>query len=349
MSDQAAAAVEAPAPTEDQSMAELYDRLTAEGIEEEKPEEAPAQPESAPETAEEAPAEADAAEAGEAATDDAESEEGEPEPVEAPSDLPTTLRKQWANIPEEARDAVLSSHRELSRRMAEQGRALRPIHDVLIQAAQEIPTIRDMTPEQVARDVFSMARIQGELAQDPVKTLLGIAQRYGATEGIKQALGGQSPDNAAQQNMQLVQEVKQLRAMLQQQADPQALEQRVMQTMTVRETERMVQDYASGKEHWGDVENVIPQMIPVAQQMLGEGASAKDVLDRAYDMAIHAIPDLRAKVTVAAAPAPAQPDPARAAAQRKAKSVNVKSTSSGKPKPMNEDERLAAIWDKHKS
>lgn len=329
MTEAIAAVEQTPAPiSEDDALAVVWDNMTADGVEEE----------GAPEAqVEEAAAEVEA------------EPEAAPEPVDPPSDLPASIKAKWGDMPEDVREVVQASHRDLSRKLAEQGRvvsAARPIYDVLVQAAHEIPTIRNMTPQQVAQDVLQMARIQAQVANDPVKTLMGIAAQYGATEGLRAALGGQAAPEAAQMNMALVQEVRQLRAQLQQVATPAAIEARVQETITGKEVERMVLDYATSKPFWNDAEPIIAQMIPLALQKLGEQASRKDILDAAYDMAIHADPALREKVA-AAAKAPVQPDPARTVAQMRAKSVNVTSRP-GQGKPLTEDQALAAVWDKHR-
>ena len=317
-------AVETPsepvAVDEDAAMDAIYDKMADDGVEEEpapvveKPEE-PAEPALAQ--------------------------------ITTPPDLPAGIKEKWAEIPESAREAVLSSHRDLSRKLADQGRvvqASKPVFDVLVKAAQEIPSIQGMTPAQIADDVFAMAKIQGQLNTDPVRTILGIAKQYGALGALQQAFTGQAvqpPETTA-----MVQEIRRLQAQLQQFADPTAIDQRVNQTLTTRDTERMVGEYASKREHWADVEPMIPTMIPLAKQRLGNGASAQDVLDAAYDMAVHANPDLRPKQTEAA-PAPAVADPARLQAALKAKSVNVTSLPA-KAKPATEDEAMDAVWEKHR-
>lgn len=345
MTEETAAVIETPAPSEADALGAVWDKLTVD----------PVEPETEIEEVEDAPQQEEAEEVTEDAPEaepapEAEGDEQEPEAKpEAPTDLPAGIRAKWADMPEEAREAVLTSHRELTRKMADQGRvvqASKPVFDVLVRAAQEIPTLKDMTPAQIAGDVFKMAQIQGQLASDPVTTILGIARQYGAIEGLKQAVAGQGQTDAARENVSLMQEIRQLRSQLQNVADPDAIDRRVTETLTVRETERMVSEYAAQKDHWADVEPVIPQMISIAQQRLGGGASPQDVLDAAYDMAIHAIPDLRAKAN--AVPTP-QPDPARTAAQLKAKSVNVRSTSTGKPRDLSEKERMGAVWDKYRN
>ncbi|MGL5010974.1 MAG: hypothetical protein ACRC6I_13930 [Paracoccaceae bacterium] len=321
----AAAVIEAPQEAqsepvdEDAAMDAIWEKMEAEGIEGAEPEPAKGEPEPALQT------------------------------IVTPPDLPAGIKERWAEMPEAARNAVLASHRDLSRKLADQGRvvqASKPVFDVLVKAAQEIPSIQGMTPAQIAQDVFAMAKIQGDLVKDPVRTILGIAQQYGAIDGIKQVLAGQAPSQAAPQTAAMVQEIRRLQAQLQQVADPSAIEQRINQTLTTRDTERMVGEYATQKEHWGAVEPLIPSLIPAARQKLGESASAKDVLDTAYDMAIHADPDLRAKVQ-AAASAPAESDPARTAALLKAKSVNITSRP-GKTQPMTEDQAMDAVWDKYR-
>jgi HJR/Mrr/RecB family endonuclease len=345
-----AAVIETPAPqSQEDALGAIYDKLTATGIEPEP--EGIDHVDVQEEKAEEVTA-TDATET--AAAEEAEAKEQEPAPKpEAPTDLPASIRAKWDNMPEDARDAVLASHRDLTRKMADQGRVVqvaKPVYDVLVQAVQQIPTMADMTPAQIAGDVFRMAQIQGQLAQNPVQTLAGHCQAIRGVGRYQAAVSGENPSQVAQENMALAQEVRALRSQLQNIANPQAIEQQVNQTLTIRDTERMVSEYATQKEHWSAAEPVIPQMIEIAKQRLGEGASAKDILDAAYDMAIHAIPDLRAKATKPAAPTPAMPDPARTAAQLKAKSVNTpRSTQSGKPIAQTEEAVMGAVWDKYRS
>lgn len=335
MNDLTAIPADAAPVSDDDQMGAIFDKLSAEVEPEgEAATEAPAQ-------ATEVPPEGEVQEA--AAVEPAKEEA----PPEAPFDLPASIKAKWASMPEDAREAVLGSHRDLSRKLADQGRLVQgiaPIRDVLIQAAQDIPTLANMTPAQIAQDVFAMARIQGDLNADPVKTILGVAQQYGALDGLRAALAGQP---AQQGNAAMQQEIRALRAQLQQVADPNLIERRVSDTLATRETASVVETYAASKEHWASVEADIPAFIPLAKNRLGPSASAKDVLDQAYDMAIHANPDLRAKVS-AAAQAPATPDPKLTAVQAAAKSVNVVSRPSANGR-LTEDQQLSNIWAKYQS
>lgn len=288
------------------------------------------------ETIEEAPAEADKPQEPEASL----------AAIEAPTDLPASIKAKWAEIPEAARDAVLASHRAMAGKLTEQGRvtqAAKPVYDVLVQAAREIPSMQDMTPAQIAADVFEMAKVQHALNTDPVGTLLQIAQEHGALQGLAARLSGQALPQA---DARMAQHLQALQARIDQLADPATVDRRVEQTLAQRDVSRTVEEYAATKEHWSAVEPILPQFIEMAQQGQGDGASAKDILDAAYDMAIHAIPALRAKVTAATAPAT---DPRLTAAQMKAKSVNVVSRPSGNARPQTEREAMEAVWDKYRA
>jgi hypothetical protein len=324
-------------------MGALFDQLTASGVEDE-----------APEQEEVANGEEEKAQVLETTAEaEPEPDSGEPEPeakpevVEAPKDLPLSIRDTWADMPESAREAVLQSHRSFSAKLAEQGRvvsASKPVFDVLVQAAQEIPTLQGMTPAQIATDVFKMAQIQGQFAQNPVGMLMGIAQQYGAVDGLKAALAGQ-PIQGQNQNAALVQEIKQLRAQLANVADPAAIEARVTETLTKQENDRMVMEYAASKEHWADVEEALPQFIAAAKTTLGAGASPRDILDAAYELAIYANPDLRAKQQQPA-PQPVVADPARTVAQQKAKSVNLPPARPAAKPQLTEIQAMGAVWDR---
>ncbi len=268
-----------------------------------------------------------------------------PPVVDVPTDLPPSLREKWAEIPEAAREAVLSSQRELSKRLAEQGRvsqAIKPTHDALVEAVKQFPELGNMQPAQLARDVAALASTRASLARDPVNTILQVAQQYGVVDALKQAMSGQQV-TAQQPQADVMRELRALQQQLQQVANPEYLGAQIQQTLTQAETARMVQEYST-KPHWAEVEGMVAQMIPFADKQLGEGASDQDVLNLAYDMAIHARPDLRAKVD---APAQAQvvTPPAQVKAAADAASINITGKPS-KPTPLTERQLMSQAYDR---
>lgn len=329
---------ETEGPDEHAELAALYDKLTAkEPIEAEAEKATEAEPEEA-----ESPAD-------EPETGEDEAAEEAAEEVVPPTDVPAKLKPLWKDLPEAAREAVIATQREMSARLAEQGRvvqAAKPTFDALVEASKQFPELSHMSPVQIAKETFALASVRASLARNPVDTILGVAQHYGAIDALRAKLGNHQPEQAARANMELVRKVQALEAHIARLSDPQAIEQIVESKWTERDNARLVSDFASSAEHWSDVVGTLSDFIPIARKTLGEDAPPRAVLERAYDMAVNAMPDLRAKAQSAAA-APAASDPKKVQAQLKAKSVNVTPKSSGKPKPLSEREQMAAVWDKH--
>lgn len=261
------------------------------------------------------------------------------EPIEGPTHLSADLRKVWGDIPESARDLISNDHKAFSDRLATQGRqltAIQPIADQVIEAAKTVPGMSDMTPAQIANDVFKMAQVQGQLNTNPVDTLLQVAHQYGALEGIKARLSGQQVPTQNTETSANIRRLEQENERLREQVSPDAITGIVEQTLSQREIQNQINSFAAEKEHYAQVEDSLPLFIPAAQQILGESASPSDVLARSYDMAINAL-GLKAEAAPAA-------DPDRTQAAIKAKSVNVKSTSTGRSKPLTEREEMQAAY-----
>ena len=299
----------------------VYDKLTAEGPVE---------------------AESDAAEAVEAPDE----VEAPAEAVEAPTDVPVALRKHWSAIPEDARDAVLASQREMSRKLSDMGRQVQgigPIRDVLVSAVKDLPALGNMKPEQVAQEVVSLAKISADFRTKPLETFLSLAQKHGMTDALRQALGGQQ--QGAETTAALHTQIRQLQEQISLAADPDFIREQVSAVTMQERTMADVTSFASAKEHWGEVEAYIPDVIRMLQKA-NPDSPPKDILEKAYDTALTVYrPDLKAPVQ-AAVEAAEQPDPERAKAAIQAKSVNVPGRTAGKPRELTEDEAYDAIWER---
>lgn len=303
----------------------VYDKLTAE-----EPAEAPKEAKSEPEKAVEAP----------------EGVESAPEAVDAPTDVPVALRKHWTALPEDAREAVLASQREMSRKLSDMGRQVQgisPIRDVLVSAVKELPALGNMRPEQVAQEVVQLAKISADFRSRPLETFLSLAKQHNMTDALRQALGGQP--QAAQETATLQNEIRALKDQLSRAADPEFIRQQVSAVTTQERVLSEVQAFAAKQEHWAEVESLLPQFIPAIREAM-PGASEKDVLERAYETALQLKrPDLKAPAKAAVEAAP-QPDPERTQAAIQAKSVNVPARTSGKPRELTEEEAYSAVYDR---
>lgn len=318
--------VAAPEPQNDEpDYGAVYDKLTAE-------EPAEAEPEKAEEVAEAPKAEEPAQEA-----------------VDAPTDVPVALRKHWQALPEDAREAVLSSQREMSRKLSDMGRQVQgiaPIRDVLVEAIKERPELANMRPDELARDALTLARISADFARNPIGAFHKLAEEKGLTEALRKFYGGQPQE--AQQTASLHNEIRALKAQLAQAANPEFIREQVSAVTMQERVISEVQAFAATKDHWADVEPQMPGFIAKAKELAPE-LSAKDTLELAYDMAFHALqkirPELKAKAQ-AAVEAAAAPDPERTQAALKAKSVNVTGRTTGKAREMTEEEIYSAAYDR---
>lgn len=301
---------------EDQALAEVYRKLTAEPEEPEAPE---AGPDPEPEKPEEPP----------------------------PSELPAAIRNAWAGIPKDARDAFVTAQRDMSRKLSDQGRLIQgvaPIRDALVSASRDIPSLMNMRPEQVATEVLELARISHQFNEKPLETLIGLARQHGIEAQLRQAFTGQPPQHDAQHVAALQKELAAVKQQLGRVVDPEYLREQVSQVTKQERVMSEVAAFADKAEHWKAVEDRIQTLIPAIQAKLGDGASPQDVLAQAYDLALQLyLPEAKAQVQ-AAKQASTAPDPEKAAQAQKAKSINVKGAVSGKPREMTEDERYAAAF-----
>lgn len=290
------------------------------------------------------------------AEEEPEAAESEPEqpqkPVEAPSELPKAVRDAWGQLPEEARNAVLESQRDMSRKLSEQGRlvqGIKPIQESLVKAVQELPALADMRPQDVAQEVFQLAKISADFQTRPVETVMQLVRQHGLEKPLMQALQGQQPEQGNMRENALLQKISQLERNLQQVSDPDYIRSNVEQVTTQHQMMSEVEKFASTADHWSDVEAEMPRYIQAVQAM-SPNASPGDVLRDAYDLAVSKLvpEDLRAKPK--AAEEAAQPvDPARTEAGKKAKSVNVTSKPSGQPKPKTQRQIMEETWQRLKA
>ncbi len=332
----------APA-SETDMMGAVWDKAMSEGVEDAQE----AEPEPDGKT-EEAPVEAADKPDAEAAEKEPEQEPA-PEPVAAPTDIPKEIAEHWADMTPEVRDAVAQTQRRLSQRMAEQGQvvtAAKPVYDVLVQAAKDIPELAQQSPEVIAQDALALAKVRASLSRAPVETVLQLAQNQGFLPQLAARIRGEAPNETAQALQQALNEIASLKGELQKVTDPARVSELVEGKLTEDRTQQEINQFAEDhKEMWPEVEPHIVTFGPIARDQLGSEAPARDVLALAYDMAVHAIPSLREKVKPAA-PAVEEADPQKTAESLRAASVNVRSQSSGKPKPLTERQQMAAAWDR---
>lgn len=271
----------------------------------------------------------------------------EPAPeVEAPTYLPEALRKQWAAIPEEAREAVAKSQQGMSAKLAEAGRlvqGLAPIQTALVTAAREMPHLVGMKPDQIAGEMLELAKISASFNAKPVETLMGLIDKHNMRDAIRQVLGG-NPD-AARQSEAAGKEIADLRAEVARLSNPDFLRDQMTQFSTQERAFETVTTFMKDAEHWAAVEDRIPMLIPAIKEKLGEAAPPAALLKEAYELAVSIyLPD-KVKPVASAELAPVV-DPARAKAAVAAKSANITGKVEGAPRKLSDREAFNEAYDR---
>lgn len=342
-----------PAQDEYQTaMSDAYDRAMArieedrnppadppKGVAEDKPEDAPAD--------EEANADGEdpdkAAEGDDGDEDKDAAAEDAPKP---PTDLPARLKKVWASLDEEAREAVTEGVRKANEKAAQAGQqvkqyeGVKPVHDALVDLAKDIPELSDKPIAEIVEDIKQLAQISASMAKDPLQAIMGVIQQHNLGPAIAQVINGQNPApqaEVAQTIRTLQHEIQSLRQQVAQYSDPSFIQQ----NLTTAQTLDVLNDFQHSVDRWNDVEDIMPNII---QRVMAETPDrpARDVLDTAYKRALRAI----GAEDDTARPAPATTDPDRAAAAKKASQINVNGSGSGKGRELSEREATMAAYDR---
>lgn len=258
----------------------------------------------------------------------------------------------WGKLPAEDRAKLAVHQADLHARMSDQGRQLagfKPIAEIIEKNGKYFNgSIKgaDGNPVTPAQGIEYLFNVQQAMDANPVDTILSIADRYGARDKLAAALGQPAP----QGDQALRQEIAGLKQQLSTLVNPATIDERINRKLQEQADAKAageeVSRLAKDKPLFSDIpEKRMVNFINDAWDRLGSTASKEAVFNLAYDMAVNADPDLRAKA--AAAKAPAVTDPKKLDGAKRANGVNVTSTSSGKGRALTEDEELELVFDKN--
>ncbi|WP_173989481.1 hypothetical protein [Agrobacterium salinitolerans] len=192
--------------------------------------------------------------------------------------------------------------------------------------------------------------LQRQMDNDPINTLMQIADTYELRPHLQQMFGG-TGEGGDTGSAALLAKISQLENTIRSMGDPSRIDERITSKLSEDREVKEIDDLLGRTSKDMPLYDQIPEpdlvsFIHMAKQKLGGSASKEAVLKRAYDMAVNADPDLRAKA--AALKNAAGDDPAKVAAAKRANATNLRSTSSGRGRDLTEEEELAAVYDKHK-
>lgn len=268
----------------------------------------------------------------------------------------TGLDEVWNKIAPEDRAKIAAVQNDLQAKLSDQGRAIaafKPMQEVIerqkdyFDGRYKNADGSGITPTQAVEFFFN---VQRELDKDPIAGLINIADRYGARDQLAAALGKAPAGDGQQGDAALRAEITSLRRQVQDLLNPASIDARISQKFSEKAAadaaDEEVSRLAKDKPLYSEIpEEDMVTAIHRARRKLGDAASKQAVFDLAYDIAVHADPDLRAKAA-AAKPAAGQ-NQRKVEEARRAAGVNVTSTSSGKARNLTEDEELAEVYDRN--
>ncbi|TGT34988.1 hypothetical protein [Mesorhizobium sp. M8A.F.Ca.ET.165.01.1.1] len=264
------------------------------------------------------------------------------------------VKGAWEKTPAEIRAFVAAREQELQGRLSDHGRQLstvKPIQEVIDRHShyfdpQKGRKLADGTVVTPAKAIDFLFNAQANLDRAPVESIMAIIDSYGVRDKIA-ALFGQT---VQQGESELRQEIAGLKTLLATVGNPASIDDRINQKLQERTDQQSAADeltrLSADKPFYSEIPEVdMVEAIHKARRKLGDAASKEAVFGLAYDMAVNADPDLRAK---AAAGKPAATNgAAKVEGARRAAAVNIPSTASGKGRALTEDEELAAVFDRN--
>jgi len=266
----------------------------------------------------------------------AEAEPAKAPAIEPPQSWTAEAKAQWAKLPPETQTYIAQREGEAHKAISSYGDRLKsyqPFDDVINQFKPDF----DRRGVQPAQAFAVLLNAQRRLDQNPVDGLVEIGVSYGID--LRPVLTGQQGSLPAADPR--VGQVEQRLAQLQQKLE-QTTQQQERQAQA--EAESTLKEFAKDKPHFEDVRKLMSSFLKE-----GHAQSLQD----AYDMAVHASPNVRARIQAdqrAAEEKKRQETEARAQEEAKKKAaeaqrsgkINVRS-SSAHPNPKTIDDTLREI------
>ncbi len=298
----------------------------------------------------------DAAETGKEPLEGGEGEEQKAGEISTPPGdvpLPSSWRGKedlWAKVPADLKEPLRAHQEQLHKTLSEQGQvisAYKPISDVLTNYKDYFGGDRgNYKPHEAVEYLFSLQR---QMDDNPIDTLMQIADTYELRPHLQKMFGGAGGESGqATENSALLAKISQLEGTIRTMGDPSKIDQRITQKLdearAFGEVDQLVSRLSPDMPLYEEIpEPDLVSFIHMAKQKLGGSASQEAVLKRAYDMAVNADPDLRAKA--AALKTAASSNPEQIAAAKRANQANLRSTSTGKTRQLTQEEELGAVFD----
>lgn len=272
-----------------------------------------------------------------------------PEPAAPAIDVPISwsaeMKAKWAALPPDAQSYIAQRDKESQTAISRMGNekkgleervaAYQPI-DQLINAHRDEFARRNVSPVQAFQTLLNAQR---ELDANPLRGLVQIGLTYGID--LRQFLPEQVQQHAAPPSAEVVQlknDVARLTGYLTEQQRKQSEAEQATHQQTEASLRSEIETFSKDKPHFEAVKAHMSALLT---------SGAADTLDKAYEQAVWAIPEVRERIQQDQRKADddkrREEQAKAAAAAKKSASVNVKSTTASGNTPKTMDETLREI------
>ena len=337
------AAAEPAALTLDEILSKRFDELQAPPKEEKPSEAAPAEPDTA-QTAASEPAQSSPA-------------------IAPPQSVSADVKELWPSLPPKAQEFIARREQEATAKISAQGnelKAFQPLRETVSQLHQwglapgkEAEAIRNWAVAQMALD-NPTTRIDAlkSIAQSYGVDLAQIAGQPKATDPAAQSVDDLFRDPRVDQLIPaLQQEIQTLKQQLGHVGGQVTARERAETQHRERSAADVVQKFSADKAHWSELEDEITHEVNFIRSK-EPGLAIEKVLERAYDRAVYANPQIRERVLgeqrKAEADKAAKELATKQAAAKKAASMNVRTGAAASTPTFDGkwNDNLGAIYDK---
>lgn len=211
---------------------------------------------------------------------DGKSEQSEVAAIAPPASWSAEMHSHWTTLPPQIQTYVSQREQDASRKISEQGNELgraRPVVDLFDRYQQNF----DRHGISFEDGMASLMQAQEMLDQNPLQGIAAIAETYGID---LPSVFGPSAQQLSPEVQRLVAENRQYQATINNLQRDQRARQIAEDRAIYSEALQDLGHWSLDKEHFAAVENTMAGLL--------SSGEAED-LDEAYDMACHAVPEIR--------------------------------------------------------
>lgn len=270
--------------------------------------------------------------------------------IPAPQSWSADMKAKWAALPPDVQEYVNKRDGEAHRQISEMGEKVKAFEPL----RPHIETLREMTGRRGISEADGMQRLlaaQKFLDQNPTEAIRWLADAYKVDLGrfAKPATTGDEASDTDQVSA-LKSHIATLERQIAETSNRVTTREKADAEARMADLNSRIEKFASSKDDWADLEDDVFAQIH-AVKAANPSASPEEILEKAYENALWANPEARARKLEADRKAEAErkakEDKEKAEKAKKADGVNVRGDVVSGATPTTMDEDLTSIAAKH--